>query len=123
MYIDAIEENIAANRKGIRGTIGSRAIDWTEDTPEDLIETADCVLICDCIYYQDSLEPLINTFSNLLKRQKDATVILAYERRKDKEDLYSEFFQITRKTYNCEEILTSVLDNKNTVFLIKLSKK
>ena len=58
IYIPAIEENIEANLDTISSEISARNIDWTEDVSEDLTEKADVVFVCDCVYYDASLEPL-----------------------------------------------------------------
>ncbi len=59
VYIPAIEENIEANRDIITGGAVAKIIDWTEEAPKELNQTADTVLVCDCIYYEASLLPLI----------------------------------------------------------------
>ena len=65
VYIPAIEENIEANRDIITGGAVAKIIDWTEEAPKELNQTADTVLVCDCIYYEASLLPLIRHTTSL----------------------------------------------------------
>ena len=42
----------------ITGSASVRSIDWTETVGDDQINTADVVIVCDCVYYEASLQPL-----------------------------------------------------------------
>ena len=121
IYTPAIEENIVANTDIITGKAEARNIDWTEEVPGDLLNNADTVLVCDCVYYDASLEPLIRTISSLVKPKSE--VILAYERRSDKIALYEEFFQRANKVFSVAEMGHQTLENGNEVFLYKMQIK
>ena len=120
VYVPAIQENIDANVDTITSNVAVRHIDWNDDVPEDLRNQADTVFVCDCVYYEASLDPLINTICDLIKHHQESEVILAYERRSDKLDLYTEFFDRVKKFFIIEEVLSQKLKNKNDVFLLKL---
>ena len=121
IYTPAIEENIEANTDIITGKAEARHIDWTEEVPKDLRNNADTVLVCDCVYYEASLEPLIRTISSLAKPTSD--VILAYERRSDKIALYEEFFLKANRVFSVTEVGHHTLENGNEVFLYKMQIK
>ena len=121
IYTPAIEENIEANTDIITGKAEARHIDWTEDVPQDLLNNADTVLVCDCVYYEASLDPLIKTISSLAKPTSD--VILAYERRSDKIALYEEFFMKANRVFSVTEVGHQTLENGNEVFLYKMQIK
>ena len=120
MYVPAIQENIDANEDTISSNVAARHIDWNDDVPEDLRNQADTVFVCDCVYYEASLDPLIKTVCDLLKPRQESLVILAYERRADKVDIYTEFFDKVKKLFLIEEVLNEKLKNKNDVFLLKM---
>ena len=69
----------------ITGSVSVRSIDWTETVGDDLINTADVVIVCDCVYYEASLQPLINTMNDILNNNNNnnSGVLLAYEHRED----------------------------------------
>ena len=57
-------ENIQANLATISrtgGSVSAAPLDWREEVPPSLRAAADLVLVCDCIYYEASLTPLIDT--------------------------------------------------------------
>merc|ERR1712045_950458 len=118
IYTQAIEENIEANTDIITGEAEARQIDWTEEVPEDLLNKAATVLVCDCVYYEASLDPLLRTISSLVMPTSE--VILAYERRSDKIALYKEFFLKANSTFSVTEIGHQTLENGNEVFLYKM---
>ena len=120
VYVPAIQENITANDDSITSNVAARQIDWNDDVPEDLKNRADTIFVCDCVYYEASLDPLITTICDLIKHHQDSDVILAYERRADKVDLYTQFFDRVRKMFTIEEILKQKLKNNNDVFMLSL---
>lgn len=121
IYTQAIEENIEANTDIITGEAKARQIDWTEEVPEDLQNKADTVLVCDCVYYEASLEPLLRTISSLVRPTSE--IILAYERRSDKIALYEEFFLKANNIFSVTEMGHKTLENGNQVFLYKMQIK
>ena len=81
------------------------------------------VVVCDCVYYEASLQPLVSTILGLLRPAASSQVILAYERRPDKADLYTEFFSLMEQRFTVTEAGRLTLDNKNDVFLYQMQIK
>ena len=121
VYIPSVMENIQANldttsRTG--GSVSAAPLDWREEVPPSLRAAADLVLVCDCIYYEASLTPLIDTILSLTKR--DTKVILAYEERPDKLQLYEEFFSVLHKHFSSRELRREET-GANCIYLLELS--
>ena len=122
IYVDAIQENIEHNRDIIQGDASARSIDWTEPVAEDLVGSADIVIVCDCVYYEASLQPLVSTIRDLLKNADKSCVIFAYEERPDKILLYQQFFELVHKHFVVTEIFNKRLESGNQMFLYRLNK-
>ena len=121
VYIPSITENIQANQDTTSttgGSVSATPLDWKEEVPSSLRASADLVLVCDCIYYEASLSPLTDTILSLTKR--DTRVILAYEERPDKLQLYEEFFSVIHKYFSSQE-LRRVATGTNCIYLLELS--
>ena len=103
VYLPSVLQNIEANKDILAGTASALGLDWKERVPASLAASADMVIVCDCIYYDASLQPLIDTILSLVK--PEAPVILAYEKRPDKLELYSQFFSELEKHFSTAEIL------------------
>ena len=124
VYIPQLQATIEANIPALEDRVNAKALDWSEDLTEDdsrMRKKADILLLSDCIYYENSLDPLVNTMKCLTDNH--STVILSYERRPEKLDLYKEFFSIVEKSF-VKEVLSEVSSPYgNPVLLIKMKKK
>ena len=118
VYIPAVLQNIQANQD-ISGKVSAEALDWKGEVPPGLKGTADVVIVCDCIYYEASLQPLIDTILSLTK--EDTSIILAYEKRQDKLELYGEFFSVLCKHFSSREILRVTAASSNEIYLLELT--
>ena len=119
IYLGPIRENIEANRETISGEASADELDWAVDVEDKLKESADIVIISDCIYYEMSLEPLVKVIKSL--SHKNSKIILSYEKRQEKLALYETFFQLMAESFQvdlCSEVL---LENGNSVFLTNIS--
>ena len=122
IYVNAIQENIEYNRDIMHGEASALSIDWTEPVAEDLVGSADVVIVCDCVYYEASLQPLVRTIKDLLRNASNSCVIFAYEERPDKMLLYQQFFELLHKHFVVKEILNKRLETGNQMFLYRLNK-
>ena len=118
VYLPSVLQNIEANKDILAGTASALGLDWKERVPASLAASADMVIVCDCIYYEASLQPLIDTILALVK--PGAPVILAYEKRPDKVELYEEFFSLRDKYFSTTEILSTRAGGTNEIFLLEL---
>ena len=118
VYLPSVLQNIEANKDILAGTASALGLDWKERVPTSLAASADMVIVCDCIYYEASLQPLIDTILALIK--PEALVILAYEKRPDKLELYEQFFSVMEKYFSTTEILNTKAGGTNDIFLLEL---
>ena len=118
VYLPSLLQNIEANQHGLAGGVSALGLDWKESVPSSLVACADMVIVCDCIYYEASLQPLIDTILALIK--PEARVILAYERRPDKLELYDQFFSLLEKYFSTSVILNTKTGGTNDIFLLEL---
>lgn len=99
--IPLLEEAIALNNN--LKNIEAKALtwgEWTENSFEDKEEKNetcyDLILVSDCIYYEASVEPLIQTLTKFCKLNKNCRVLLSYEVRdysEVKKKISKEFFR------------------------------
>ena len=118
VYLPSVSQNIEANQHLITGKAEAVGLDWKESVSASLAASADMVIVCDCVYYEASLQPLIDTILALIK--PEARVILAYERRPDKLELYEQFFSVIEKYFSTTEILNTKAGGTNDIFLLEL---
>ena len=118
VYLPSVSQNIEANQHLITGKAEAVGLDWKESVSASLAASADMVMVCDCVYYEASLQPLIDTILALIK--PEARVILAYEKRPDKLELYEQFFSMIEKYFSTTELLTTTAGDTNEIFLLEL---
>ena len=120
VYLPSVLQNIEANKDLVTGTgkVSAVGLDWRERVSVSLAASADLVIVCDCVYYEASLQPLIETILALIK--PEARVILAYEKRPDKLELYQQFFSVMEKYFWTTEILNTKAGGTNDIFLLEL---
>eukprot|EP00095_Tigriopus_kingsejongensis_P008412 maker-scaffold9_size846264-snap-gene-7.27 protein:Tk08412 transcript:maker-scaffold9_size846264-snap-gene-7.27-mRNA-1 annotation:"protein-lysine methyltransferase mettl21d-like" len=94
-YIPLLEENIAKNRAHLPNAVECRALTWgqsSEDLSKLIPSGVDFVLVSDCIYYEDAIQPLIATLSALCTSRR-TRVLFAYEdRSSDEKQKVQKFF-------------------------------
>ena len=122
-----LEEGIALNKN--LTNIEAKALTWGVDLTEnssidcedknEINETCyDLILVSDCIYYEASVEPLIQTLKKFVKLNKDCRILLSYEIRdylESKKKIAVEFFRqvgeyfriLPFKTGDCHEEFAS----------------
>ncbi|XP_053924959.1 protein N-lysine methyltransferase METTL21D [Cuculus canorus] len=70
--------NIEMNRHLVTGSIQAKVLKWGEDVSE-FQPPPDYILMADCIYYEESLEPLLKTLKDLTG--PETCVLCCYEQR------------------------------------------
>lgn len=83
--IPLIKLNIARNTMQ-NDAITAHALDWFDSTDADKIlkcnSDINCLLIADCVYYKEAVEPLVKTISRIFKSSgPDIVAICSYEDR------------------------------------------
>ncbi|XP_076101493.1 protein N-lysine methyltransferase METTL21D-like isoform X1 [Mytilus galloprovincialis] len=101
-FIPLINMNIAANKHLITGNATAKTLVWGTDTITN--QTFDYVCLADCIYYEQSLQPLVKTITDHCNG--NTTVLCCYENRitEHKLELKSKFFELIDEKFNVEEI-------------------
>ncbi|XP_011305005.1 protein-lysine methyltransferase METTL21D isoform X1 [Fopius arisanus] len=76
-----LRKNISMNEEQWRdsGTARAEVLDWESNL--DLDFSPDIVLLADCVYYQKSIHPLLNTLEHLCRSSPTTLAILCQEER------------------------------------------
>ncbi|XP_033756890.1 protein-lysine methyltransferase METTL21D-like isoform X1 [Pecten maximus] len=100
-FLPLMNLNIDTNRHHITGTAVAESLKWGE---ESLGRTVDCVLMADCIYYDKSLGPLVETVCSLCSDK--TTVFCCYEQRTtgNKPELERKFLELMLEKFDVEDI-------------------
>ncbi|XP_069140410.1 protein N-lysine methyltransferase METTL21D-like [Argopecten irradians] len=100
-FIPLMNLNIDTNQHHITGTAKAESLKWGE---ESLGRTVDCVLMADCIYYDQSLGPLVETVRSLCSDR--TAVYCCYEQRTtgNKPELERKFLEMMQEIFNVEDI-------------------
>ncbi|CAH1254402.1 METTL21A [Branchiostoma lanceolatum] len=106
-FVPLMELNIKENAERIKGSVKASTLKWGEDiTP--FLPHPDYIIFSDCIYYEESLQPLIETISALAGNH--TVVLWSYEERamghkqKKKPRLQQRFFEAITKDFTVEEV-------------------
>ncbi|KAM7165431.1 protein N-lysine methyltransferase METTL21D isoform 2-T2 [Macrochelys suwanniensis] len=75
---DLLNVNIEKNKHLVTGSVQAKVLKWGEDVKE-FLPAPDYILMADCIYYEESLEPLLKTLKDL--SGPDTCIICCYEQR------------------------------------------
>ncbi|KAK2536572.1 Vcpkmt [Columba livia] len=75
---ELLRVNIENNKHLVTGSVRAKVLKWGEDVTE-FQPPPDYILMADCIYYEESLEPLLKTLKDLTG--PDTCVLCCYEQR------------------------------------------
>ncbi|XP_068111819.1 protein N-lysine methyltransferase METTL21D [Hyperolius riggenbachi] len=100
---DLMNTNIDSNAHLITGSCQAKVLKWGEEIPDSL-RPPDYILIADCIYYEESLEPLLKTLHNL--SGPDTCIFCCYEERTTGKnpEIEKKFFELLRGDFEYEEV-------------------
>ncbi|GAB6024198.1 Methyltransferase-like protein 21D [Chamberlinius hualienensis] len=103
-YVDLMQKNIEYNQLYIKGKIQCKSLYWGKSDEEFAKCAPKYILVSDCVYYKQSLEPLFETLSNL--SGKDTTIIFSYEKRfsDEKQAIESAFFKLIITKFDVKEV-------------------
>jgi len=107
--LSLMEKNIVENQTGDKFNITAKTLKWGEDVDKQLLYP-DYVFIADCIYYEESLDPLVNTMVAI--SSTSTKIYLSYEERdtEKKVKLQNQFFKLLLKHFHMKEIPTTMQD-------------
>ncbi|KAL9951975.1 hypothetical protein ACROYT_G044738 [Oculina patagonica] len=123
--VPLITLNGEINKHMITGTFKANSLKWGQDVSA-IQPSPDLLLVADCIYYEESLEPLVATLCDL--SDVNTTVLISYEERTtgNKPLLEKKFHQLVREHFTVEEIPEDEQDpvyHSPDIHLLKLKRK
>ncbi|KAK3699998.1 hypothetical protein LTR37_016158 [Vermiconidia calcicola] len=94
-----VTELVAANIDRMKPAIASKvafdALDWEQPLPERLQKrTNDLIIVSECTYNTDTLQPLVQTLLNLIARSPKAVIVVSTKTRHESE---AAFFDMMKK--------------------------
>ncbi|XP_077180216.1 protein N-lysine methyltransferase METTL21D [Paroedura picta] len=100
---DLLKKNIESNQHLISGSIQAKVLKWGEDVT-DFLPAPDYILMADCIYYEESLEPLIKTLKDL--SGPETQILCCYEERTmgKNPEVERRFFELLQKDFELEKV-------------------
>eukprot|EP00127_Corallochytrium_limacisporum_P002052 Clim_evm40s99 gene=Clim_evmTU40s99 len=111
--VPVAERNIVENQHLLsEGTVvEASTLDWVNGT-WTFKRPIDLVLIADCLYYEESIDPLLNVCREALETNPNTQIIMSHEDRSEtgKQDVQDHFFQEIAKFASIKEIRSADLD-------------
>ncbi|XP_071402665.1 protein N-lysine methyltransferase METTL21D [Centroberyx affinis] len=99
-----LKVNIQENQALISsGSITAKVLKWGEDV-SDFLPPPHYVLMADCIYYKQSIVPLVESLK--LLAGPETCIICCYEQRTEgvNPKVERQFFELLQQSFNCEEV-------------------
>ncbi|NP_001025637.1 protein-lysine methyltransferase METTL21D [Xenopus tropicalis] len=95
--------NIESNSHLITGSCQAKVLKWGEEV-KDLVPKPDYILLADCIYYEESLEPLLKTLKDLTGI--DTCILCCYEQRTmgKNPQIERRFFELLKEDFKYEKV-------------------
>ncbi|KAK0261862.1 hypothetical protein LTS09_003955 [Friedmanniomyces endolithicus] len=91
---ELVEANIARMKPAICSKVRFQPLDWEQPLPKGLLgRKNDLVIVSECTYNTDTLQPLVNTLQALLARSPKAVIVVSTKTRHDSE---AAFFDLMR---------------------------
>ncbi|XP_060608784.2 protein N-lysine methyltransferase METTL21D [Anolis sagrei] len=100
---DLLKMNIENNQHLFTGSIQAKVLKWGEDVT-DFLPPPDYILMADCIYYEESLEPLLKTLKDL--SGPDTCILCCYEERTmgKNPEVEKRYFELLQKDFELEKV-------------------
>ncbi|KAM5235473.1 protein N-lysine methyltransferase METTL21D [Ctenodactylus gundi] len=98
---DLLEMNIRMNKHLVTGSVQAKVLKWFI---EDFPSPPDYILMADCIYYEESLEPLLKTLKDV--SGSETCIICCYEQRTmgKNPEIEKKYFELLQLDFDFEEI-------------------
>ncbi|XP_067592642.1 protein N-lysine methyltransferase METTL21D isoform X1 [Pseudorca crassidens] len=100
---DLLKMNINMNKHLVTGSVQAKVLKWGEEI-EDFPSPPDYILMADCIYYEESLEPLLKTLKDL--SGSETCIICCYEQRTmgKNPEIEKKYFELLQLDFDFEKI-------------------
>ncbi|KAG8517720.1 Protein-lysine methyltransferase METTL21D, partial [Galemys pyrenaicus] len=99
---DLLKMNINMNKHLVTGSIQAKVLKWGEEI--EGFPSPDYILMADCIYYEESLEPLLKTLKEL--SGSETCIICCYEQRTmgKNPEIEKKYFELLQLDFDFEKI-------------------
>ena len=95
------EANIARMNAAISSKVAFTALDWMEPLTDEVERRVnDLIIVSECTYNTETLQPLVDTLSRLIARSPQAVIVLATKTRHDSE---ATFFDLMKEASLSED--------------------
>ncbi|XP_063146637.1 protein N-lysine methyltransferase METTL21D isoform X2 [Candoia aspera] len=100
---DLLKMNIENNQHLVSGSIQAKILKWGEDVT-DFLPVPDFILMADCIYYEESLEPLLKTLKDLAGL--DTLILCCYEERTvgQNPEVEKRYFELLQRDFELQKV-------------------
>ncbi|CAH2327895.1 Hypothetical predicted protein [Pelobates cultripes] len=100
---DLMKMNIDRNADLITGSCQAKVLKWGEDVTE-FMPPSNYILMADCIYYEESLRPLVKTLKDLAS--PETCILCCYEQRTTGKNPEIErlFFELMKDNFEIEKV-------------------
>uniref|UniRef100_A0A8D2ERA8 Protein N-lysine methyltransferase METTL21D n=1 Tax=Theropithecus gelada TaxID=9565 RepID=A0A8D2ERA8_THEGE len=100
---DLLKMNINMNKHLVTGSVQAKVLKWGEEI-EGFPSPPDYILMADCIYYEESLEPLLKTLKDI--SGFETCIICCYEQRTmgKNPEIEKKYFELLQLDFDFEEI-------------------
>ncbi|XP_060031058.1 protein N-lysine methyltransferase METTL21D isoform X1 [Erinaceus europaeus] len=121
---DLLKMNIDMNKHLVTGSIQAKVLKWGEEA--DFPSLPDYILMADCIYYEESLEPLLKTLKDLTG--SETCIICCYEQRTvgKNPEIEKKYFELLQLDFDFEKIPLEKHDEKyrsDDIHILYIRKK
>ncbi|XP_074101790.1 protein N-lysine methyltransferase METTL21D-like [Cotesia typhae] len=126
--IPILNYNISKNEtlwnKDGKGSAKAQVMEWRNDIKFDF--SPDIILVADCVYYSESIDPLIKTLEYFCKKNENTYVIMSQEERDTPGQIpvWQQFLEQVKKVFKLEYIPRSEqhpLYSSEDIHLIKMT--
>jgi len=101
-----VQANINRMNPAINSRVGFAPLDWEAPLPNEVSSRShDLIIVSECTYNTDTLQPLVNTLTALTKRSPKAAIVVSTKKRHDSE---SAFFDMMAKADFTQDSSTRV---------------
>ncbi|XP_015522597.1 protein N-lysine methyltransferase METTL21D-like isoform X1 [Neodiprion pinetum] len=108
--LPALNKNIEMNKdlwKQSGGSARAEELDWSKHAEIDF--KPEIILLADCVYYTESIEPLLDTLERLCGARNDTYALLSQEERDtpNQKPVWSQFVEAIKKRFKITPVMLS----------------
>ena len=122
--MELMQKNIDHNASVLKASATAKCLAWGTDVSD--VDTPDMILFADCIYYEESLEPLVKTLRDL--STPETVILMSFEERTSEKKIHLQncFFKLIDACFVIEEIPMKYHDDvyrSEDIHILKFTKK